>query len=197
MRDGDFRIRGNEISARSGMPRRALLALVAVVAALACGKSKAPPPTNAAAAPAPPVAPPAAACPANGAWAECSVMYRLERAGLAPKVDSGAKAEQARLGGAPMMIKIGMNAVLEVHLYRDSAARVAATASLDRTQFVNGTQPQTIKRERTLIESANLVGLLTSINSHQRERVSDALTAGPPQAAGAEMPIPPPKSRGE
>jgi hypothetical protein len=179
------------------MIRRAPLALVAVIAALACGKSNAPPPTNAAAAPAPPVAQPTAACPANGAWAECSVMYRLERAGLAPKIDSGAKAEDATLGGQPLVIKIGMNAVLEVRLYPDSAARVAATASLDRTQFVNGSQPQTIKRERTLIESANLVGFLTSINSHQRERVSDALTAGPPQAAGAEMPIPPPKSRGQ
>jgi len=175
-----------------------MLALVAVVSALACGKSNAPPPTNAAAAsPAQPVAQSTAACPANGAWAECSVMYRLERAGLAPKIDSGAKAEDATLGGQPLVIKIGMNAVLEVHLYPDSAARVAATASLDRTQFVNGSQPQTIKRERTLIESANLVGFLTSINSHQRERVSDALTAGPPQAAGAAMPIPPSKSRGQ
>jgi hypothetical protein len=40
---------------------------------------------------------------------------------------------------------------------------------------------QTIKRERTLIESGNLIGLLTSINAHQRERVSDALMAGAPQ----------------
>jgi hypothetical protein len=176
------------------MTRRALLALVAVVA---CGKSNAPPPAKASAAAAPPVAQSSAECPANGAWAECSVMYRLERAGLAPKIDSGAKPEDAKLGGAPLMIKIGINALLEVHLYPDSTARAAATASLDRTQFVDGTQPQTIKRERTLIESANLVGLLTSLNSHQRERVSDALTAGPPQAAGAEMPIPPPKPRGQ
>lgn len=111
------------------------------------------------------------------------MVYRLERAGLAPKIDSTAKPDAA-LGGLPLMIKIGLSAQLEVHLYADSAARVAGTAGLDRTQFVSGTQPQTIKRERTLIESANLVGLLTSINSHQRERVSDALTAGPPQPSG-------------
>ena len=54
---------------------------------------------------------------------------------------------------------------------------------IDRKQFVGATQEQSIKRERTLIENANLVGLLTSLNSHQRERVSDALTAGPPQPA--------------
>jgi hypothetical protein len=170
--------------------------LVALVVAVACGKSDAPPPANASATPAPQAAQANSGCPANGAWAECSVMYRLERAGLAPKIDSGAKAEDAKLGGRPLVIKVGLNALLEVHLYPDSAARTAATASLDRTQFVNGSQPQTIKRERTLIESANLVGLLTSINSHQRERVSDALTAGPPQAAGAAMPIPPAKSTG-
>ena len=57
---------------------------------------------------------------------------------------------------------------------------IAANAAV-RKQLVGATQEQTIKRERTLIENANLVGLLTSLNSHQRERVSDALTAGPPQ----------------
>jgi hypothetical protein len=121
-------------------------------------------------------------------------MYRLERAGLAPKLDSTAKPGDATLGGRPLVIKIGLSAQLEVHLYADSSARATATASLDRTQFVNGTQPQTIKRERTLIESANLVALFTSINAHQRERVSDALTAGPPQATNAAQPIPPVKS---
>lgn len=81
------------------------------------------------------------------------------------------------------MLKIGLSAQLELHVFPDSAARVAGAAKLDRTQFVSGTAEQTIKRERTLIESANLVGFLTSINAHQRERVSDALMAGPPQAA--------------
>ncbi len=80
-------------------------------------------------------------------------------------------------------MKIGRLARLEVFLYPDSAARIADESHLDRQQFVGATQEQTIKRERTLIENGNLVGLLTSLNSHQRERVSDALTAGPPQPA--------------
>jgi hypothetical protein len=108
-------------------------------------------------------------------------MYRLERAGLAPKIDSGGKPTEKQLGGQPLMVKIGLSAELELHVFPDSAARVASSAKLDRTQFVNGTAEQTIRRERTLIESANVVGLLTSINAHQRERVSDALTAGPPR----------------
>jgi hypothetical protein len=52
---------------------------------------------------------------------------------------------------------------------------------LDRTTLVRGTDQQTLRRERTLIENANLIGLLSSINDRLRERVSDALTAGAPQ----------------
>jgi hypothetical protein len=120
-------------------------------------------------------------CPATGEWAPCSVMYRLERAGLAPKLDSVAKPDETSLHGQSMVVKVGLSAKLEVVLYPDSAARIADAAKLDRTQLVGATAAQTIRRERTLIENANLVGLLTSINDHQRERVSDALTAGPPQ----------------
>ncbi|HEV8447317.1 MAG TPA: hypothetical protein VGQ44_10865 [Gemmatimonadaceae bacterium] len=123
------------------------------------------------------------ACAANGLWAECSVLYRLERAGLAPHLDSTAKVEEKSIGqrAASFVVKVGLLARLEVFLYPDSATRIADEAHLDRKDLVNATQEQTIKRERTLIENANLVGLLTSINAHQRERVSDALTAGPPQ----------------
>jgi hypothetical protein len=171
------------------MTRGLAIGLVVV----ACGKSNAPASSDAAA-PAPTAASArrgGAGCPATGAWAECSVIYRLERAGLAPKLDSTATPGEAGLGGQPLVIKIGMNAQLEVHLYADSASRIAAAATLDRSQFVNGTQPQTIKRERTLVESANLAAVLTSLNAHQRERVSDALAAGPPQPTGVAQPVAP------
>jgi hypothetical protein len=136
------------------------------------------------------IAPPVAAaapgdpkCPANGLWAQCSVLYRLERAGLAPHLDSTAKVEEKVIGAGTtsFVVKIGLSARLEVFLYSDSTARLADGKKLDRTQFVGATDEQTIRRERTLIENANLIGLLTSLNSHQRERVSDALTAGAPQ----------------
>jgi hypothetical protein len=123
----------------------------------------------------------ASGCPATGLWAECSVLYRLDRAGLAPQVDSGAKPNEKALTGKPLVIKIGRTATLELFLYADSTARIADGAKLDRTHLVNATAEQTAERERTLIETANVIGLLTSLSSHQRERVSDALTAGPPQ----------------
>lgn len=165
---------------------RVVIGLLAAVATMvaACGKSNAPASSGAKStsiAPDTTHAAPGNACPATGKWAVCSVVYRLERAGLAPKIDSGATPEMKSLGGEPLMLKIGMSATLELHLYPDSAARAAATSRLNRADFVSGTQEQSIRREKTLIESVNLVGFLTSINGHQRERVSDALTAGPPQ----------------
>lgn len=156
---------------------------------LACGKPDASPPSTSAAPPAVAAAPTdAKGCPPTGTWAECSVIYRLERAGLAPKIDSTAKPSEHALGGTPLMLKIGRSAQLELHLFPDSNGRLAAAATLDRKDFVSGTTPQTIKRERTLIESVNVIGLLTSINAHQRERVSDALVAGPPQPEQPKAP---------
>jgi hypothetical protein len=128
-------------------------------------------------------APGSPACPPTGLWAECSVLYRLERGGLGVKIDSTETADAKTLAGAQQtfVLKIGANARLDVFLYPDSAARIAAASTLDRKQFVNATAQQTMNRERTLIENANLVGLLTSLNSKMRERVSDALEAGAPQ----------------
>jgi len=159
--------------------------------ATACSKQDAPspPPTSSpqaiAAAPSPSPGPPGPACPATGLWAECSVIYHLDRAGLAPHVDPGASPAEQVLSVKPVSLKIGQTAVLELYIYPDTATRVADGRRLDRTQYVSGTAPQTMRRERTLIESANVIGLLTSLNGHQRERVSDALTAGPPQPEAA------------
>ena len=66
-------------------------------------------------------------------------------------------------------------------LYADSSARIADEAKLDKSKLVSATAPQTINRERTLIENGNLIGLLTSLDDRLRERVSDALTVGAPQ----------------
>jgi hypothetical protein len=160
-----------------------VLGLAVLALSISCEKSNTPPASNATAKPAPAAVagPSDSKCPATGQWAECSVVYRLERAGLAPRADSTATAAEKGLTGRPLLLKIGLTASLELYLYPDSATRIADAKKLDRTQLVTPGNPQTIKRERTLIENANLIGLLTSINDHQRERVSDALLAGPPQ----------------
>ena len=173
--------------AERSIPAHLIVAVAAVLFAANCTSS--PPKTPAAAktdssgnralAAAAPGAP---SCPATGLWAQCSVLYRLERSGIAPHVDSTAKVdEKALAGGQTLVVKFGTASKLEIFLYPDSTARIKDGAKLDRTKLVNATATQTINRERTLIENANLIGLLTSLNDRLRERVSDALTAGAPQ----------------
>jgi len=120
-------------------------------------------------------------CPSTGLWAQCSVLYRLDRAGVAPRLDSTAKPEEKRLTGTSFLVKIGRIASLDVFIYPDSMARRVDGAKLDTTQFVDGQATQTIRRERTLIQNGNLIALLTSLNERQRERVANALGAGAPQ----------------
>jgi hypothetical protein len=102
---------------------------------------------------------------------------------LAPHVDSAAAPAEKSLAGHPLVIKIGLSSSLELYLYPDSTARVADAKKLDRTQLIGPGATQTIKRERLLIENANLIGLFTSLNEHQRERVADVFLAGPPQVS--------------
>lgn len=191
MRDDNSSVGGKEISRAArvsdgvfGGPlvtRPAMAAVAVAVGLVACSESKAPPPPPPPASAAASVASGAGGCPATGLWAECSLLYRLGRAGLALHVDSGASPNEKSLTVKPLVITLGGAARLELFVYPDSAARIADEKKLDRTTLVNATAELTIKRERTLIESVNVIGLLTSISSHQRERVSDAITAGAPQ----------------
>jgi len=124
---------------------------------------------------------PAAPCPADGLWHECSILYRLERSGLAPRKDSTPAAE-TELTERGMLIHVG-SAELEVFIYRDEASRAADEAKLPKGDFVDAGQPYTMRHERTLIRSANLLAILKSLRDRQRERVADAIMAGPPQPA--------------
>jgi hypothetical protein len=73
------------------------------------------------------------------------------------------------------------NAELDVFIYPDSGHRAQDEASLDRSKYIEASAEPTLRGEATLIRNVNLLGVLRSRNDHQRERVSDALSAGPPQ----------------
>jgi hypothetical protein len=160
---------------------RAFLLALAVCLVVACKgrEENKPAPVAAAASDSTAVNSKGSACPQDGKWHECSAIYRLERAGLAPRRDSVPAAEK-ELSRPGLLIHVG-NSELELFLYPDEAARALDEKKLDTAQFIDPSREPTIRRERTIIRSANLLGLLKSLNSHQRERVSDALTAGPPQ----------------
>jgi hypothetical protein len=118
-------------------------------------------------------------CPRTGHWSACQVRYRIDRAGQAPH-DTTADASLPALGPKPNAYRLGKS-VLAVYLFADSSARARAGRSLDTTTFVPYTRDLTVLSRATVIENDNALALLFSKNDHQRERVSDALTAGPPQ----------------
>jgi hypothetical protein len=119
------------------------------------------------------------ACPATGAWQLCSVVERLDRAGLAPRQKPGRVLE-APLSSPGVAILLGKSE-LRIFLYADRPSRERDQAKLDATKYVAASQSLSMQAEPTLIVSENLLAILRSRNDHQRERVSDALTAGPPQ----------------
>lgn len=121
----------------------------------------------------------APACPATGHWNSCSVVKRLESAGVAPQ-PTKSLPDLPALGATPTLFKVG-TAGLAVYLFADSTARARAARSLDTSAFVSASRDLTMRGEATSIQNDNLLALLFSRSEQQRERVSDALTAGPPQ----------------
>ena len=166
--------------------RRVRAASLAAVVALsgACRGERAPAADSAAkaqaAAPAVPATPNASkpACERTGHWIPCQVRQRLERSGLAPR-DTTA-TDQPSLGPAPTVFRVGKGS-LAVYLFADSTARAHAATKLDTVTFVGTEHPLTMLSKATVIQNDNLLALLYSKNEQQRERVSDALMAGPPQ----------------
>jgi len=165
--------------------RRVRAAGLAVVAlAGACRGGERPPAADSAkaqaAAPVASASPTAAkpTCERTGHWIPCQVRQRLERSGLAPR-DTSAPDLPA-LGPAPAVFRLGKGS-LAVYLFADSTTRARAATKLDTVTFVGSERPLTMLSRATVIQNDNLLALLYSKNEQQRERVSDALMAGPPQ----------------
>jgi hypothetical protein len=123
-------------------------------------------------------------CPATGSWADCSVFERLDRAGLAPRRDS-APATEPPLTARGQLIHFGRGE-LEVYVFADAATREREEARLDRDKYVLPAATLGMRPLPTLITSSNLLAILHSRNEHLRERVADALTAGPPQPSAPQ-----------
>ena len=170
---------------RARRVRAASLAVALALAGACRGAERAPATDSAAAAPAvapgPTSATPSAtkpACERTGHWIPCQVRYRLERSGLALRDTSAS--DQPALGPAPTVFRVGKGS-LAIYLFADSAARARAATKLDTVTFVGTEHPLTMLSRATVIQNDNLLALLYSKNDQQRERVSDALMAGPPQ----------------
>lgn len=160
--------------------RIASAALVLLAAACAKDAKPAADTSATAAAPAAAVTPAGGSCPRTGHWGDCQLRARLESSGLAPQVTTDKIAELPSVGVTPVVFTLG-NASLAAYFFPDTLARRKAAASLDTLKFIPQSKPIGILREGTVIENDNALVLLFSKNEHQRERVADAVTAGPPQ----------------
>jgi len=156
--------------------------LAAVLATASCAGSKDKPAESAATAGVPAAGAAGGAtpdCPRTGHWSACQLRKRLDQAGLAPR-DTTELADLPELGVTPNVIMLG-NAGLAYYLFADTLARHKAAASLDTMKFIPQAKSLSMRNEATRIESDNALAILLSRNEHQRERVADAITAGPPQ----------------
>lgn len=121
------------------------------------------------------------ACPHDGKWALCSIEKRLRQSGFVVKRVDGDTAHRIGFSVKPAVYTLGQSR-LEIFLYSDSAALAKDVAKLDTlTAGPVGSPSQWGEVPPMLIRSANLAAVLLSTNPRQAERVSLALTAGPPQ----------------
>jgi hypothetical protein len=124
---------------------------------------------------------PAGDCPRTGHWSACQVRRRLEQAGLAPQpTDTLKDLHLPAVGAAPAVYTVG-TAPLAIYLFADSSSRNRAARGLDTTRFIPQSRELSIRGEATAIQNDNLLAILFSRRDQQRERVADALSAGPPQ----------------
>lgn len=120
------------------------------------------------------------ACPPTGLWARCSVFKGIERAGLNAHRDLAKDVTEEPLLVPGIQIPIARGDI-RIFLYADSQSRKRDQAKLDRTLFVLPHQEPGFQRQRTIVQSANLLVLMNVFTSRNRERIANALMAGPPQ----------------
>ena len=165
--------------------RGAWSAAFVAVALVACGRKDAPardaaPPPPSSAATTAGAAPLGPLCPRTGHWGECQLRIRLEQSGLAPIATKENVGDVPALSVPPVRFHIG-SAGMALYFFADTLARRKAAAGLDTAKFIPPSRAVGMRAEATVIESDNMLAILFSRNEHQRERVADAVLAGPPQ----------------
>lgn len=120
-----------------------------------------------------------APCAMFGLWQPCSVIRRLESAGLGPVPLEGAVRQPGiSIDGSAFRLGRGE---LQVYLYADSASAIGEAGRVEPRR-TEPARTRGIRRPPTVIRSGNLVALLFNNNDRQLERVQLALTAGLPGA---------------
>lgn len=123
---------------------------------------------------------PGTPCPRTGRWASCSLEKRLEQSGFVLRRPKGEQPRRSGFSVQPEVYTLG-RAWLEVFIYPDENALARDLASLDTTLVAARGQKNDWEIPPRFIRSGNLMAVLLTRNEQQAERVSLAITAGPPQ----------------
>jgi hypothetical protein len=158
---------------------------LALLAACSSGSKQPPPPEDTAESAQPIVAAPAPApgdtsCPATGRWARCSAIKAIYRAGLNTHADEAKDVTEAPLSITGFELPLSRG-VVRFFVYADSNSRRRDQMKLDSSKFAIPPREPVFGRQRALVPSANLLVLMDVSNSKNRERIANALMAGPPQ----------------
>lgn len=105
---------------------------------------------------------------------------RLEQAGFVPRKVDGENPRRLGFSVTPVVYALG-RARLEIFLYPDEAALSRDLGGLDTTIVAPRGGGNDWKIPPRFMRSENLVAVLLTRNELQAERVSLAITAGPPQ----------------
>jgi len=119
-------------------------------------------------------------CPHNGKWALCNVETRLRQSGFVVKKAPGKPVMRAGFSVMPAVYTLG-RAHLEVFIYADSTAMARDLAKIDTLTVVPPGTPSPWDGTPVLVRSANLAAVFIADDGRQIERLTLALTAGPPQ----------------
>lgn len=119
-------------------------------------------------------------CPIDGVWRVCSLVERMERSGVAPKLTFDTlHVEWMSVPG--IRISIGRSAVLTAFVYSNNDAAAVAVSAIDTVAVAPKGQPASVwKQTPNFVRNGNLVAVLESENARQIERVTRAILGGAP-----------------
>ncbi len=123
-------------------------------------------------------------CRKEGLWQWCSVLDRMERAGVVLTPNSNVAASDL-LHGDRKTYKVGAGEdELHLFLYETVAQRVAETSALDSATVSPKGERRSYRVLPLLVTSNNLAALVFTLNERTSERLANALSAGLPQPRG-------------
>jgi hypothetical protein len=121
-----------------------------------------------------------ASCPRTGRWALCSFEKRLQQAGFVARKAGDKPPRRTGLSVQPQAYTLG-RAYLEVFIYPDETSMKRDLAGLDTTVVAPRGGKNDWGMQPRFIRSANLIAVFLTSNEQQSERLTLAVTAGPPQ----------------